>query len=123
MVINRCIEPKSKIRIQDWTQYTVLPRLMEFDFGTESEYSIYRTLDKIADLEVELQQHIYQKCKQLGHTNEKAIFYDITSSYFEGAKCVLASRGYSRDHRPDRLQITIALMATPIYPWSNSTVG
>lgn len=113
MVINRCIAPKSKIRIQEWTQHTILPRLMEFDFGAESEYSVYRTPDKIADLEEELQQHIYQKYSQQGHTNEKAIFYDITSSYFEGTKCILASRGYSRDHRSDRPQVTIGLVVTP----------
>lgn len=113
MVINRCVDAKSKIRIQDWTQHTILPRLMKFNFGSESEYSVYRALDKIADLEEELQQHIYQKCNELGHTNEKAIFYDITSSYFEGTKCILACRGYSRDHRSDRLQITIGLVVTP----------
>jgi len=113
MVINRCVDTKSKIRIQDWTQHTILPRLMEFDFGVESEYSVYRTLDKIADLEQELQQHLYRKCSELGHMDEKAIFYDITSSYFEGTKCILASRGYSRDHRSDRPQITIGLVVTP----------
>jgi len=113
MVINRCIAPRSKIRIQDWTRHTILPRLMEFDFSTESEYSVYRTLDKIADLEQELQQHIYRKSSELGHMNERAIFYDITSSYFEGTKCILASGGYSRDHRPDRLQITVGLVVTP----------
>ncbi len=113
MAVNRCLDPKSKIQIKDWTQQTILPRLLEYDFGADSEYSIYRTLDKIADQEVELQKHIYQKCEQLGHTDEKAIFYDITSSYFEGAKCILAAQGYSRDHRPDRLQITIALVVTP----------
>ena len=113
MVVNRCLDPKSKIQIQDWTQQTILPRLLRYDFSADSEYSIYRTLDKITDQEVELQKHVYRKCKQLGHTDEKAVFYDITSSYFEGTKCVLAFKGYSRDHRPDRLQITIALVVTP----------
>lgn len=41
-----------------------------------------------------------------------AFFYDITSSYFEGSRCVIAALGYSRDHRPDREQIVIALMIT-----------
>jgi hypothetical protein len=86
MAVNRCLEAKSKIQIQNWTLQTVLPRLLKTEFNDESEYSVYRTLDKIADQEAELQQHIYQKCRQFGYTDEKAVFYDITSSYFEGAK-------------------------------------
>ena len=38
------------------------------------------------------------------------IFYDLTSSYFEGQKCPLARHGYSRDHRFDRRQIELALL-------------
>jgi len=30
---------------------------------------------------------------------------DARSSYFEGEKCALAGKGYSRDHRPDRPQV------------------
>ena len=29
------------------------------------------------------------------------VFYDLTSSYFEGKGCQLACNGYSREHRPD----------------------
>jgi transposase len=43
----------------------------------------------------------------------KTIVYDITSTYFEKTKCTLAFKGYSRDHRSDKLQIVIALAVTP----------
>ena len=49
---------------------------MKKDIEEESEYNIYRCLDKFADQEIELQQHLYQKCKQFGYTDEKACFYD-----------------------------------------------
>jgi len=111
MAINRCLDPKSKIKIRDWTEQTVLPRLQRADYN--EEFSVYRALDKIADREQELQQHIYQKYIQLGFPAKNAVFYDITSSYFEGSKCILASYGYSRDHRPDRQQVVIALVITP----------
>lgn len=46
------------------------------------------------------------------------VLYDVSSSYFEGRSCPLAQRGYSRDHRPDRLQIVYGLLCasdgTPI---------
>ena len=39
---------------------------------------------------------------------------DLTSTYFEGeaAGVECAARGYSRDHRPDTLQIIVALVVT-----------
>ena len=42
------------------------------------------------------------------------LLYDITSTYFEG-ECAgnpLAKRGYSRDSRPDCLQVLIGLVVT-----------
>jgi len=42
------------------------------------------------------------------------LLYDVTSTYFEGqcADPKLARRGYSRDHRPDCVQVNIALVVT-----------
>jgi transposase len=38
------------------------------------------------------------------------VFYDLTSTYFEGDCCEIARHGYSRDHRPDCYQIEIGLL-------------
>jgi transposase len=42
------------------------------------------------------------------------LLYDVTSTYFEGEAeaNALARRGHSRDHRPDRKQVCIALVVT-----------
>jgi transposase len=42
------------------------------------------------------------------------LLYDVTSTYFEGlcAANPMARRGYSRDHRPDCLQVCIGLVVT-----------
>ncbi len=37
------------------------------------------------------------------------MLYDVSSSYLEGRCCELGRFGYSRDHRPDRLQIVYGL--------------
>ena len=111
MTINRCLNPRTKINIKQWIENTALPRLQ----GSElpEEYDVYRTLDKIADREADLQKHLYRKYINLGLRAKNTVIYDITSSYFEGTKCILASHGYSRDHRPDRQQVVIALVITP----------
>ena len=41
------------------------------------------------------------------------LLYDLTSTYFEGEQNPKARRGYSRDKRPDCLQLVIALVVTP----------
>jgi len=41
------------------------------------------------------------------------LLYDVTSTYFEGvADPAIAKRGYSRDHRPDCVQVNIALVVS-----------
>ncbi len=42
------------------------------------------------------------------------LLYDLTSTYFEGeaAEVESAARGYSRDQRPDTLQVIVALVVT-----------
>lgn len=112
MVINRCLDPLSKIHLQDWVSTTILPALNQANTLEVNEYDVYRGLDHLFRQEVDLQEFIYQRLKQENKFTEDALFYDITSSYFEGSKCVLAKFGYSRDHRPDREQIVLALMIT-----------
>lgn len=112
MSINRCLDPKSKFQVNAWVLETVLPRLLPLDPESD-EYAIYRALDQIAIVERELQSFLYRRLQELGFGDGQAVFYDITSTYFEGTKCILASFGYSRDKRPDRVQVTIALVVTP----------
>jgi transposase len=38
------------------------------------------------------------------------VMYDLTSSYFEGTKCPLAKRGYSRDGKKGKLQVNYGMV-------------
>lgn len=111
LVINRCLEPVSKINLQDWAKTTVLPAIIPA-LHTYDEYDVYRELDRLAKQEEALQLFLYEQLKRREKMNTDAFFYDITSSYFEGSPCVIAVLGYSRDHRPDKEQIVIALLIT-----------
>jgi transposase len=42
----------------------------------------------------------------------EALYYDITSTYFEGVKCILAKLGYNRDDKKGNGQINIALVVS-----------
>lgn len=113
MVLNRCINPVAKIKIQDWLGKTVLPALLDFDPNSFSAYDVYRELDRLTERESDLQSFLYRQLQSRSPDLSDVFFYDITSCYFEGSQCVLSALGYSRDHRSDREQIVIALMITP----------
>jgi transposase len=111
MVLNRCLDPKSKIRSTDWINATVLPYL----YGCEalsSKYEIYRDLEEVEKFSNELLKIVQDWAAAIDPTFEKNAYYDITSSYFEGSRCILAKYGYSRDHRKDLKQIVIELVVT-----------
>ena len=113
MVFNRCIDPVAKINIRDWLGQTILPALLDFDPSSFSSYDVYRELDHLTERESELQSFLYRQLQSQRPDVSDVFFYDITSCYFEGSKCILSALGYSRDHRADRQQIVIALMITP----------
>jgi transposase len=50
--------------------------------------------------------------KELFGIKMDCLYYDITSTYFEGTKCIIARLGYSRDSKPDKLQVNIGLVVT-----------
>jgi transposase len=61
-----------------------------------------------------LEKHLRNRLGNLFDLEYDLLLYDVTSTYFEGA-CganTLAKRGYSRDGRPQCLQVCIALVVT-----------
>jgi hypothetical protein len=63
----------------------------------------------------ELFIYLKKKWADLFHADFEVLLYDLTSTYFEGGmeQNPKARRGYSRDGRPDCLQLVIALVVTP----------
>ncbi|MBC7958452.1 MAG: IS1634 family transposase [Vallitaleaceae bacterium] len=112
MILNRCIEPQSKIHMVDWMQKTTLPAFYN-QVSSPDPFAVYRELDQLNKQEIDLQTHLYKQLERIDPSIGEGFFYDITSTYMEGSQCVIAKLGYSRDHRPDLQQIVIALMVTP----------
>jgi transposase len=60
-----------------------------------------------------IEAHWVARLGELFALDYDLLLYDITSTYFEGVgDPVIAKRGYSRDHRPDCVQVNIALVVT-----------
>jgi transposase len=89
--------------------------LLGEDFAVAEKDRLYRCLDRILEHKQELFVWLKQKWADLFAADFEVLLYDLTSTYFEGQmeQNPKAKRGYSRDHRPDCLQLVIALVVTP----------
>jgi transposase len=113
MIINRIVDPVSKFGLKKWMPSTILPAYLNMDPYALDPFEVYRELDRLYKQDAELQSFLFQQLQTREVTTSEVFFYDITSTYVTGNRCVLATLGYSRDHRPDCNQIVIALMITP----------
>jgi transposase len=116
LVVNRLLDPGSEFRVhRQWFDQTAMAELLGTDFAVAEKDRLYRCLDRLLEHKAELFQHLRQRWQDLFVTHFDVLFYDLTSTYFEGEaeEIEKAKRGYSRDHRPDCLQVIIALVITP----------
>ena len=116
LVVNRLLEPGSEFRVhRQWFDQTAMAELLGTDFAVAAKDRLYRCLDRLLEHKQELFQNLRQRWQDLFTTQFEVLFYDLTSTYFEGEaeEIEKAKRGYSRDHRPDCLQVIIALVITP----------
>jgi transposase len=116
LVVNRLLAPGSEFQVhRQWFDQTAMGDLLGTDFAVAEKDRLYRCLDRLLEHKQALFQHLRQRWQDLFVTPFDVLFYDLTSTYCEGeAKAIpKAKRGYSRDHRPDCLQVVIALVITP----------
>ena len=92
------------------------PKYVTSQDPTRSELRV-GALDRLLEHKQELFQHLRQRWQDLFATTFDVLFYDLTSTYFESdppfAEDDKRRYGYSRDHRPDCVQVIIALVVTP----------
>jgi len=111
MVFNRICDPKSKLGILQWFEGIHFPGL-----ENPEHHQILRTMDWLIDHKSNLEKAIWNKIKTLLDYKVELVFYDITSTYFEGEKSIteddIRAYGHTRDHRPDRRQVVIGLVVS-----------
>ncbi len=115
LVIARLCEPSSELHIaEDWYRRTALADLLGIAAEQIYDERLYRALDQLLPHKEALEKHLVRRLGELFSIEYDLLLYDITSTYFEGqyASPTLAQRGYSRDHRPDCVQVNIALVVT-----------
>ena len=81
----------------------------------------YRTLDALLPLKERLEEQLFERFRHLFAPNCDLVFYDLTSTYFEGlGPGPLGRRGYSRDQRPDAPQVLVGVAMVDGLPVSHT---
>ena len=114
LVIGRLCEPSSELHLaEQWYRTTALEDLLKVPSESVYDERLYRTLDRLLPHKEAIEQHLVKRFGELFDLDYDLLLYDVTSTYFEGvADPSIAQRGYSRDHRPDCVQVNIALVVT-----------
>jgi len=112
------MDPGSEWRLhRQWFANSAMADLLEEDFGLAQKDNLYRCLDKLLPHREALFQHLRQRWEGLFQVRFDVLLYDLTSTYFESDPPFepedKRKYGYSRDKRPDCVQVVIALIVTP----------
>jgi transposase len=115
MVMNRIIEPKSKLGIfNNLEYYGYTP--VEVSEGKELEkdevmlHWLYRTLDVLAENKEGIEKHLYNQRINLFNTRVDLVFYDVTTLAFETQQTnELLQMGYSKDKKFNESQIVLGM--------------
>jgi transposase len=115
LVIARFCGPSSELHIEDhWYGRTALEDLLGVPAEKVHTDRLYAGLDRLLEHKEGVEKHLKERLGDLFALTYELLLYDVTSTYFEGL-CEanpMAQRGYSRDSRPDCLQVCIGLVVT-----------
>jgi len=129
LVANRLSEPGSEHGLADWleTDFACDRRGERFlpEWKQQGRVRVdlnwlqrwYRTLDELVAHKARIEQELFGQLCTLFSLQVEMVFYDITSSYFEGTgPAELAKYGYSRDEKPQNRQVVVGLVMVDGWP-------
>jgi transposase len=111
----RLIAPSSELAIEErFYPKTALEDICGVSEEQVNKDRLYRALDHLLPHKAALEAHLKSRIGTLFEEPFDVLLYDLTSTYFEGLGegNPQARRGYSRDHRPDCVQVVIGLVVT-----------
>ena len=118
LVIYRLLDPGSEWRLyRHWFEHSALRDLLGVEEELAEIHKLYECHERLLAHKKELFTHLNQRWKDLFNARLEVLLYDLTSTYFESdppfAEGDKRRYGYSRDKRPDCVQVVVALIVTP----------
>ena len=108
MVLTRLVAPCSKLAV--WQMLGRDAHIPGVEADALPLHAYYRTLSALSQSQLEVERGLYAHMASLFNRDVSQVFWDMTSAYLEGTHCPKARYGYSREHRPDLVQIEIGLL-------------
>ena len=116
MVTNRLSDPASKLGIVSWLgdvsmgeeEDGWLEKRLKSPVGLANRF--YESMDGLLRHRAAVERFLFGRLTDLFHLKVDVVFYDLTSSYFEGFCSGYGRLGYSRDERSGNEQIMIGLI-------------
>jgi len=115
LILCRLLNPSSELYIaEQFYRSTAMVEILGVAREQVYDNRLYRGLDRLLEKKEALEVFLKERLGTLFKLEYEILFYDITSTYFEGMMngCPIAKRGYSRDSRPECKQVVIALVVS-----------
>jgi transposase len=118
LVAYRLLSPGSEWRLhRHWFEHSALADLLGANAALADIHTLYACHDRLLEHKEALFDHLVNRWRDLFNVSFDVLLYDLTSTYFESDPPAddedKRRYGYSRDHRPDCVQVVIALVVTP----------
>ena len=118
LVVYRLLSPGSEWRLhRHWFERSALGDLLGADAALADIHTLYACHDRLLEHKEAVFDHLVSRWRDLFNVTFDVLLYDLTSTYFESDPPAddedKRRHGYSRDHRPDCVQVVIALVVTP----------
>ena len=118
LVAYRLLSPGSEWRLhRHWFERSALADLLGADAALADIHTLYACHDRLLEHKQALFDHLVGRWRDLFNVSFDVLLYDLTSTYFESDPPAddedKRRYGYSRDHRPDCVQVVVALVVTP----------
>jgi transposase len=96
--------------LRDWYEKTALPVFTGILPQKLQPQTFYNAMDYLTDPAIlRIQKELFRNVQRIYGIDTSKVFYDLTSTYFEGTKCPMGEFGHSTEHRPDKKQVNIGL--------------
>jgi transposase len=118
LVTYRLLDPGSEWRLyRHWFEHSAMADLLGADLALADIHKLYECHERLLAHKRDLFTHLTGRWQDLFNARFEVLLYDLTSTYFESDPPFPGGDkrryGYSRDKRPDCVQVVIALIVTP----------
>lgn len=112
-VITRAVYPASELATSRWIKdNSAICDISDYDMGKITKDKLYQSALALYQHKDIIEKHLSQKTNELFDLEDRIMLYDLTNTYFEGAKTLssLARYGRSKEKRNDARLVVLAMV-------------